>query len=317
MLSAVFLAFNPARGWQTHRSPLECCQNLCLHNRRAAAPISGNIQVITDIDDTVKSSGGVAIPLGVDVNIPLGGVDTSFQRNSFYPGVFEFDLEIACHATDSGDEPEKVAVLTARAEEFRFALEIKQSSSLCRGFRAAGEARSLRNWGIGPVLYGSVEEWIFQDRKGWRKFENFKRLNDMNSGKKKYVFVGDNGISEKDLEAAERILKAFPGILEAVFLHAVVSGRQPAPLPPDSEFNGVPIKYFRTYSTAAVKAAECGLMSVDGVRRVLDAVEAGIAADSLNLPKGGDNERLYSAELAQARKWVAAGSSPSGTSRDR
>ena len=121
-------------------------------------------RVITDIDDTVKSSGGVAIPLG-GFSIPLGGVDTSFQRNSFYPGVFQFDLEIACHATRVGGKPEKVAVLTARAEEFRFALEIKQSSKLCIGFRKAGESRSLSDWGVGPVLYGSVQEWICQERK--------------------------------------------------------------------------------------------------------------------------------------------------------
>ena len=29
---------------------------------------------------------------------------------------------------------------------------------------------------VGPVLYGSVAEWIVQDRKGLRKFTNFERL---------------------------------------------------------------------------------------------------------------------------------------------
>ena len=29
---------------------------------------------------------------------------------------------------------------------------------------------------VGPVLYGSVAEWIAQDRKGLRKFTNFERL---------------------------------------------------------------------------------------------------------------------------------------------
>ena len=42
-------------------------------------------QVITDIDDTIKSSGGVAIPLGDEAQIYLGGVDTSYARNAFYP----------------------------------------------------------------------------------------------------------------------------------------------------------------------------------------------------------------------------------------
>ena len=72
----------------------------------------GMTQVVTDIDDTIKSSGGVAI-----AGIALGGVDTSFTRNSFYPGVFQFGLELASHTAKPRDPPNKMAVLTARAEE--------------------------------------------------------------------------------------------------------------------------------------------------------------------------------------------------------
>ena len=65
-------------------------------SRRALHPAAhvllGLTQVVTDIDDTVKSSGGVTL-----AGIPLGGVDTSFARNSFYPGVFQFGLELASH----------------------------------------------------------------------------------------------------------------------------------------------------------------------------------------------------------------------------
>ena len=123
-----------------------------------------------------------------------------------------------------------MAVLTARAREFREFLEIRQSDKLCVGFRERGAARGHPDWGIGPVLYGSVQEWICQDRKGWRKYENFKLLragklppqqerSSRSSGAaataeaaaaaaaaadnrgRRYVFVGDNGRSEKDLQA--------------------------------------------------------------------------------------------------------------------
>ena len=50
------------------------------------------MQVITDIDDTVKSSGGVKLG-----NIPLGGIDTQDTRGKFYPGVFRFMLALAEH----------------------------------------------------------------------------------------------------------------------------------------------------------------------------------------------------------------------------
>ena len=63
-----------------------------------------------------------------------------------------------------------------RAQEFKWALEIKQSSKLCVRFRQAGEGVGTPDWGVGPVLYGSVAEWICQERKGLRKYENFKLL---------------------------------------------------------------------------------------------------------------------------------------------
>ena len=65
------------------------------------------------------------------------------------------------------------------------------------------------------VLYGSVLEWVCQERKGWRKFENFKILREGLKPRTKYVFLGDNGKSEKDFEAASRIVDAFPKELQA------------------------------------------------------------------------------------------------------
>ena len=178
-----------------------------------SSQISMRLQVVTDIDDTIKSSGGVAL-----AGIPLGGVDVSYPRGAFYPGVFHFAAALS--ASSLLGPPAPVAVLTARAEEFKWALEIKQTDKICTGFRAAGKERGLLGWGVGPVLYGSVAEWICQERKGWRKFENFKILQADNAaadgegakrlrrqvtqGTMRYVFVGDNGVSEKDLEAAER-----------------------------------------------------------------------------------------------------------------
>lgn len=201
----------------------------CSRSRRPVVALlrTRQVQVITDIDDTIKSSGGVAI-----AGIPLGGVDKSFSRSACYPGVFRFGAELASHGIGSGRMPAKMAVLTARAREFQWALEIKQSDKICQGFRRAGDASGRTGWGIGPVLYGSVQEWICQERKGWRKAENFKLLYASSEDPNlRYVFVGDNGSSEKDLEAAERIIAEFPRVMRAVFVHAVSGEQQPAPLP--------------------------------------------------------------------------------------
>ena len=76
--------------------------------------LCGMTQVVTDIDDTIKSSGGVNLG-----GIALGGVDASYARHSFYPGVFQFGLALASHTAKPRDPPNKMAVLTARAEVHR------------------------------------------------------------------------------------------------------------------------------------------------------------------------------------------------------
>lgn len=146
-----------------------------------------------------------------------------------------------------------------------------------------------------------------QERKGWRKFENFKVLRERTDERPRYVFVGDNGKSEKDLEAAERIIAAFPHDLDAVFVHAVSGEVQPAPLPADDLIGDVPVRYFRTYATAAAKAAALGLISAAGARRVLVAIEDGISADQSNIAPGSANEVLLRDELAQARAAIGVG----------
>ena len=155
-------------------------------------------QVVSDIDDTLKSSGGVTV-----AGVTLGGIDVQYARGEFYPGVFQFMWELSLYSvllnqrsyddfllekgfTTSASStlhpplfPPKVAVLTARAEEFKAALEIKDESKLAQAFRKAGESSKIyptKGWGVGPVLYGSVSEWIIQYRKGLRKFNNFERL---------------------------------------------------------------------------------------------------------------------------------------------
>jgi len=233
--------------------------------------------VVTDIDDTVKSSGGVNI-----FGIALGGIDVQFKRGEFYPGVFQFVLELSKGMNIAKNHvPEKVAVLTARAKEFKFALALKPKDKLCSAFREAGERNGVRNWGIGPVYYGSVAEWILQNRKGIRKFANFERLL-IEDGlcaapgqKKKYILVGDTG--EKDEEAGERIIaKHGSKTISAVFLHVVSKekDRSRVVVPKDRVLNGVPIYYFRTYVGAAAKAMQNNLITQDGLERVIKAARS-------------------------------------------
>eukprot|EP00557_Chaetoceros_sp_GSL56_P006857 CAMPEP_0176495884 /NCGR_PEP_ID=MMETSP0200_2-20121128/10901_1 /TAXON_ID=947934 /ORGANISM="Chaetoceros sp., Strain GSL56" /LENGTH=313 /DNA_ID=CAMNT_0017893805 /DNA_START=212 /DNA_END=1153 /DNA_ORIENTATION=+ len=235
-------------------------------------------QVISDVDDTLKSSGGVKIG-----DIALGGIDRQYQRGEFYPGVFQFMFELsissfelkgisAGESKSHGLAPPKVAVLTARAEEFKVALELKEDSNLAKAFRKTGEDHGVENWGLGPVLYGSVAEWIIQDRKGLRKFSNFERLmsQDPTGEIIEYVYVGDTG--ELDQEAGETMLREYPEVVKAVFLHVV--SEDPDPIIPNTKLiNGRPLVFFRTYVGAAVSACRLGFISESAMMRVVAAAE--------------------------------------------
>ena len=236
---------------------------------RASAP--AGIRVITDIDDTVKSSGGVKL-----LGIPLGGIDTHYKRGDFYPGAFQFAFELSAGGKiyqGIKSVPAKIAVLTARAREFKFALALKQGDKICSQYETVGKRNGIPDWGVGDVYYGSVAEWIFQERKGDRKFRNFEILmqDDKLKGRSEdYVIIGDTG--EKDEEAGERIAKIYPNRIKAIFLHAVSEkkNRSELKLPADRVCNGVPIYYFRTYVGAASKAVAAGLLSPPSIQRIID-----------------------------------------------
>ena len=115
-------------------------------------------QVISDVDDTLKSSGGVQV-----AGVALGGIDVQYPRGEIYPGVAEFMLFLSLKK-GSTLVPPKVAILTARAEELKEVLQLKPTSKLAQAFIAAGESNGISGWGLGPVLYGSVAEWILQVR---------------------------------------------------------------------------------------------------------------------------------------------------------
>lgn len=243
-----------------------------IHGRKAMMSVlhqqNPYIQVISDVDDTLKSSGGVNI-----AGVALGGIDVQYERGRYYPGVAEFMLQLSLGPFPSErSHPAKVAILTARAEEFKAALELKPDNPLAVLFRETGRNAGITDWGFGPVLYGSVAEWIVQDRKGFRKFTNFERLiqQDPTGDILNYVYVGDTG--ELDAEAGETMLREYPNLVQAVFLH-VVSGdlNQEVVVPAPRIINGRMIIYFRTYVGAAVEGVRLGLMSVKGLERVIDA----------------------------------------------
>jgi hypothetical protein len=86
-----------------------------------------------------------------------------------------------------------------------------------------------------------------------------------------------------DQEAGETMLREYPEVVKAVFLH-VVSDQPNPTVPPPRLLNGRPVVFFRTYVGAAAKATQLGFMDADGLQRVVDA-----AKDKLkNVPQDSD-----------------------------
>lgn len=245
------------------------------------------VQVLSDVDDTLKSSGGLRA-----LGVPLGGIDIQYERGQYYPGVAEFMLQLSLFGSPSA-APAKVAILTARAEEFKFALEIKDSSSLAGAFTSAAKRSNVDGWGLGPVLYGSVAEWICQERKGLRKFTNFEKLR---NDRLEYIYVGDTG--EKDEEAGEALLREYPEAVRAVFLH-VVSETENYLIPSPKFIQGRPMVYFRTYVGAAVAAVSLSLLDAEGLSAVVTTAERELGAMNSDKSSSQWVELQYDIDRAQ------------------
>ncbi|GMH74122.1 hypothetical protein TrST_g14333 [Triparma strigata] len=260
-------------------------------NKGPKSPPAPFLQVLTDIDDTLKSSGGLKV-----ADVALGGVDAQYPRGTVYPGVFPFILELSLHPlsrTSSVQTPMNPAVLTARAEEFKAALEIKPTSAICLKAESEGLSRlGVPGWGIGPVLYGSVAEWVNQVNKGFRKFKNFEQLKGQGFEFVEYVYLGDTG--EYDEEAGVQMLRYYPEKVKGVFLHVVGETLEDRERVRCEEkiVNGRPVMYFRTYIGAAVKAYRNSLMGEEGVERVIESVYR----DLKGMGIGEDDQRWRDAE---------------------
>lgn len=288
-LVAFFVIIAKVASFQTNHRQLKTTTSLA-----ASTDYPTFTQVISDVDDTLKSSGGVNVG-----GVALGGIDVQYERGDFYPGVAEFMLEISRHGLSDEDSkcPPKVAILTARAEEFKLALEIKENSKLAVAMRRAGERAGISGWGVGPVLYGSVAEWVIQFRKGLRKFTNFERLiqQDPTGMIMQYVYVGDTG--ELDQEAGETMLREYPEVVKAVFLHVVSEFLDPPPtIPPPKIINGRPIVFFKTYVGAAVDAVQLGFMEVSGLETVILAATEQLS----NTPRESDKWRDLQKDIDRA-----------------
>ncbi|SOV21284.1 conserved Plasmodium protein, unknown function [Plasmodium sp. DRC-Itaito] len=240
----------------------------------------GATQVIIDIDDTIRSSGGYKF-----FNYNLGGVDAQYQRGETYPGSFQFIFELAMNKLAAEAKPLLLSVLTARIPQ----VPITEDSYLNKKFNEVAERRGIKHWGIdceNKILYSTLKEWVWNETRGEKKFFNFKQLHKyviQQNSLVRYIWIGDTG--DMDRQAGELMIKTFPQRIKAVFLHHVKGKDDNTLLPSDYFIKSVPIFFFRTYIGAATKAHAYNLIDKKGLTRVLvqavlDLEKSKVPADS-------------------------------------
>ena len=100
------------------------------------------------------------------------------------------------------------------------------------------------------------------------------------------------------------MLREYPEVVKAVFLHVVSDVLDPPPMVPPPKFiNGRPLVFFKTYVGAAVDAVQLGFMDIDGLESVMRAATTSLANVPRTSCKWADiNRDIARAEIILRRK---------------
>lgn len=212
------------------------------HIRAQGAGLSlSAVKALSDIDDTFYRH-------------PLDKVDQRYPRGTTYPGVIQYYEELVRGPAEGSDERGNLVFLTARPKDRTGVIEQHTKESLAkRGIR--GEFTVLS----GDFLHAIGNKAIAAEKR--KNFVGYRRLFPEYS----FVFTGDS--SQADACFGKGILAEFPGDVRGVFIHDVRSTSQKD----REDWGRSGVVFFDTYVGAAVAACKAGLISKEGVRRVIDA----------------------------------------------
>jgi hypothetical protein len=213
-------------------------QDILTHIRQEAelAP-SGENKVLSDIDDTFLAN----------------WKDTRYPPKTVYPGVLQFYRELD---RGPGLIPGREGDLTFVSARPRDPLGLIEDRTLA----------TLREHGVSSavMLSGAFTHLLGNARIAAMKLENFSRYVQLYP-EYGFVFTGDSG--QGDVAFGEQMLAQWPDAVRAVFIHDVVA----TPEPVRQVWRDKRIFFFDTYVGAAVEAFAVGVISRDGVARVVQA----------------------------------------------
>mmetsp|Transcript_42569 Transcript_42569/g.68548 ORF Transcript_42569/g.68548 Transcript_42569/m.68548 type:complete len:1271 (+) Transcript_42569:434-4246(+) len=229
-------------------------------------------KVLSDVDDTLFSSGG---------RYPAG-MDTTYARKVFYPGVTALYKELNLGATGLDAkrgywDPNRggdLVFLSARPHVYKDYTE----KGMFQKFAKFMKNNNLHS--MPSLLPGDLESGQKFMMKGdflpmaEKKFRNFAQYYSIYP-EFVHVFIGDNG--QADVKAAEFMIEKFgTDVVQRVYVHEVQPKRFTFGYEPgvsEQKWKEYGIIFCKTYVAAAVDALACErpLITIEGLRRITQA----------------------------------------------
>ncbi|RHY39370.1 hypothetical protein DYB30_002750 [Aphanomyces astaci] len=227
-------------------------------------------KVLSDVDDTLESSGGMW---------PAGG-DQSYPRHTVYPGVITFYREL-----DLG--PNNMAASSSTWEDGRLG-NLTFISARPHVYKDLSEKKSIKKFDrlhstrglhcLPSMLAGSVASGTAFVVKGdlepmaLKKFDNFREYYAIYP-EYKHIFIGDNG--QGDVRAAQLIADTYgSSVLEAGYFHLVQPLESTHGFTDKDTYKRQNIFFFDTYVGAAVQAYRLHQISKRGLQQVAEEASA-------------------------------------------
>ncbi len=231
------------------------------HLRAAAPPPTGELKVMSDIDDTFYAN----------------WLDARYPKKTVYPGVAAFYRALDRGPTGAGAEGD-LLFLTARPGDRLGVMEGMTHETLdAHGVPARA------------VLTGDLTGVLGNAEIARRKVENFARHQEL-FPEQRYVFIGDSG--QGDAIAAHTMRADHAERACATFIHDVKGTSAAA----RAEHAKAGVWFFDTYVGAATRAFELGLIGKAGMLEVARAARRELLA----IPFASDAQRAArGAELAR------------------
>jgi hypothetical protein len=212
--------------------------------REAATAPSGELKILSDIDDTLYAR----------------LKDDRYPSGTIYPGVLALYDELDVGPGPVPGEAGDLTFVTARPTDVLGLIENRTRDMLVRS-----------GLDMHSVLTGSFLNLTSHSSMAEKKLGNFRRYLRL-FPEYGFVFIGDSG--QGDVMFGQQMLEAGRDAVKGVFIHDVVS----TPASKRAHWREAGIVFFDTYAGAAAEAYRAGLISRDGLKRVMRATTDELAA---------------------------------------